>query len=104
MRCNEPSNTDTCLARRGYPGSRDVDGTAYRFDFRNSAFSIQPNFQYIIRPGETGRLNNAPVFGTQLCIIESCLATALRELEKDSPGGLIQARAARWHSEMLYPL
>jgi hypothetical protein len=25
--CNEPSNTDSCLARRWYPGSRDVDGT-----------------------------------------------------------------------------
>jgi porin len=40
----------------------------YRFHFRNSAFFIQPDFQYIIRPGGTGRLNNAPVFGAQLGI------------------------------------
>jgi hypothetical protein len=35
----------------------------YRFDFRNSAFFIQPDFQYILRPGATGRLNTAPVSG-----------------------------------------
>jgi porin len=40
----------------------------YRFDFRNSALFIQPDFQYIIQPGGTGRLKNAPVFGAQFGI------------------------------------
>ena len=37
----------------------------YRFDLRRSALFIQPDFQYVIRPGGTGRLKNAPVFGAQ---------------------------------------
>ncbi len=40
----------------------------YRFDLRKGADSIQPDFQYIVRPGYTGRLNNAPVFGAQFGI------------------------------------
>ena len=40
----------------------------YRFDLRRSAFFFQPDFQYIIRPGGTGRLKNATVFGAQLGI------------------------------------
>jgi porin len=40
----------------------------YRFDLRNGAYFIQPDFQYIIRPGGTGRLPNAPVLGAQFGI------------------------------------
>src|ERR1700758_1876019 len=40
----------------------------YRIDFHRGAFFVQPDFQYIIRPGGTGRLANAPVFGAQLGI------------------------------------
>ena len=40
----------------------------YRFDLRKSAYFIQPDLQYIIRPGGTGHLKNAPVFGVQLGI------------------------------------
>jgi porin len=40
----------------------------YRFDFRESALFIQPDFQYIVHPGGTTHLNNAPVFGLQLGI------------------------------------
>jgi len=40
----------------------------YRFDLRKSAYFIQPDFQYIIRPGGTGHIKNAPVFGVQLGI------------------------------------
>jgi porin len=40
----------------------------YRIDFRKGAFFVQPDFQYIIRPGGTGRLADAPVFGAQLGI------------------------------------
>ena len=40
----------------------------YRIDFRKGAFFVQPDFQYIIRPGGTGRLAAAPVFGAQLGI------------------------------------
>jgi hypothetical protein len=39
-----------------------------RFDFRKSAFFIQPDFQYIIQPGGTSHLNNAVVFGSQFGI------------------------------------
>jgi porin len=41
----------------------------YRFDLRNGAYFIQPDFQYIVQPGGTGRLPNAPVFGAQLGVI-----------------------------------
>ena len=41
---------------------------SYRFDLRKGAYFIQPDFQYIIRPGGTGRLKNASVFGAQLGI------------------------------------
>jgi porin len=40
----------------------------YRIDFHRGAFFVQPDFQYIIRPGGTGRLADAPVFGAQLGI------------------------------------
>ena len=40
----------------------------YRFDFRKGALFIQPDLQYIIQPGGTGRLNNALVLGAQLGI------------------------------------
>jgi porin len=40
----------------------------YRFDLRRGAYFIQPDFQYIIQPDGTGRLNNAPVFGAQFGI------------------------------------
>ena len=38
----------------------------YRFDLRK--YFIQPDFQYIVRPGGTGRLPNASVFGAQFGI------------------------------------
>jgi porin len=40
----------------------------YRFDLRRGAYFIQPDFQYIVRPGGTGRLLNAAVFGAQFGI------------------------------------
>ena len=40
----------------------------YRFDLRKSGLFIQPDFQYIIKPGGTGRLKNAPVLGVQFGI------------------------------------
>jgi len=40
----------------------------YRFDLRKGAYFIQPDFQYIISPGGTGRLNNPLVFGAQFGI------------------------------------
>jgi porin len=41
---------------------------SYRFDLRKGAYFIQPDFQYIVRPGGTGRLPNAAVFGAQFGI------------------------------------
>jgi carbohydrate-selective porin OprB len=35
---------------------------------RQHAFFIQPEFQYIIQPGGTSRLNKAPVFASQFGI------------------------------------
>lgn len=40
----------------------------YRFDLRKGAYFIQPDFQYIVRPGGTGQLPNAAVFGAQFGI------------------------------------
>ena len=40
----------------------------YRFDLRNGALFIQPDFQYIIQPGGTGNLKNAVVIGSQFGI------------------------------------
>ena len=51
--------------------SRDHDTVmelTCRFDLRKGVFFIQPGFEYIIRPGGTGRLKNALVFGTQFGI------------------------------------
>jgi porin len=53
----------------GPPGGQDYETVVeltYRFDFRNSAFFIQPDLQYIIQPGGTSHLDNALVFGAQL--------------------------------------
>jgi porin len=41
----------------------------YRIGLRNSALIIQPDFQYIVRPGGTNRLNNAVVLGAQFGMI-----------------------------------
>jgi porin len=41
---------------------------AYRFHLRKGALLFQPDFQYIIQPGGTGRLNNASVLGAQFAI------------------------------------
>jgi porin len=38
----------------------------YDFRFRNGAFFIEPDIQYIIRPGGTGYIPNALVVGTQV--------------------------------------
>ena len=54
-----------------YGGIQDhetVVEITYRMDFRRGAFFVQPDFQYIIRPGGTGRLADAAVFGAQLGI------------------------------------
>ena len=40
----------------------------YRFDFREGAFFIQPDLQYIIQPGGTSHLGNALVLGAQFGI------------------------------------
>ena len=40
----------------------------YRIDLRKGAYFIQPDFQYIVRPGGTGHLRNAPVLGAQFGI------------------------------------
>ena len=40
----------------------------YRIDLRKGAYFIQPDFQYIVRPGGTARFSNAPVLGAQFGI------------------------------------
>jgi porin len=49
----------------GVQDHETVAELSYRFDFRKGAYFIQPDFQYIVKPGGTGRLPNAPVFGAQ---------------------------------------
>ncbi len=38
----------------------------YTFRFRNGAYFIEPDIQYIIRPGGTGNIPNALVVGAQI--------------------------------------
>jgi carbohydrate-selective porin OprB len=38
----------------------------YTFRFRNGAFFVEPDLQYIIRPGGTGQIPNALVVGAQV--------------------------------------
>jgi porin len=38
----------------------------YRFAFSRSAVYVQPDLQYIIRPGGTGRISDAFVLGAQI--------------------------------------
>ena len=41
---------------------------AYRFDFFKTAVFFQPDIQYVIRPGGTGKINDALVIGCQIGI------------------------------------
>lgn len=52
----------------GVQDNETVVELTYRFDLRKGRYFIQPDFQYIVRPGGTGRLPNAPVFGAQFGI------------------------------------
>jgi porin len=50
----------------GVQNHETVVELTYRLDLRKGAYFIQPDFQYIVRPGGTGRLGNAPVVGAQV--------------------------------------
>jgi carbohydrate-selective porin OprB len=52
----------------GVQDNETVTELTYRFDLRRSAFFIQPDFQYFIQPGGTGRLKDAPVLDAQFGI------------------------------------
>jgi len=52
----------------GVQDHENVVELTYRFDLRRGAYFIQPDFQYIVKPGGTGHLPNAPVFGAQFGI------------------------------------
>jgi porin len=52
----------------GVQDHKRVVELTYRIDFHKGAYFVQPDFQYIVRPGGTGRLSNAPVLGAQLGI------------------------------------
>jgi porin len=52
----------------GVQDHENVVELSYRIDLRRGAYFIQPDFQYIVRPGGTGRLPNALVFGAQFGI------------------------------------
>jgi porin len=38
----------------------------YRFYFRKGAIFFQPDFQYVVRPGGTGNIDDAVVLGCQI--------------------------------------
>ena len=38
----------------------------YRFRFHKNALFFQPDIQYVIRPGGTGKIDNALVLGCQI--------------------------------------
>ena len=59
---------DSCLVPPGGQDYETVIELTYRFDFRKSAFFIQPDLQYIIQPGGTRHLDNALVLGAQVGI------------------------------------
>jgi len=40
----------------------------YRFNMKQGAVFVQPDLQYIIRPGATGQIGNALVLGCQMGI------------------------------------
>lgn len=52
----------------GVQDHENVLELTYRMDLRKGAYFIQPDFQYILRPGGTGRLPNAAVVGAQFGI------------------------------------
>ena len=55
----------------GPPGGQDYEMVielTYRIDYREGAFFIQPDLQYIIQPGGTDSRDNALVLGTQIGI------------------------------------
>lgn len=52
----------------GVQDHENVVEMTYRMDLRKGAYFIQPDFQYIVKPGGTGRLSNAAVVGAQFGI------------------------------------
>lgn len=50
------------------PDNETVIELTYRFDFRNGVIFIQPDFQFITRPGDPIPFSEALVFGIQLGI------------------------------------
>ncbi len=52
----------------GVQNHETVIELTYRFSFRKGALFIQPDFQYIFRPGGTGQIENALVLGAQVGI------------------------------------
>jgi porin len=52
----------------GVQDHENVVELTYRMDLRKGAYFIQPDFQYVVRPGGTGRLSNAAVVGAQFGI------------------------------------
>lgn len=52
----------------GVQNHETVIALTYRFSFRKGALFVQPDFQYILRPGGTGQIDNALVLGCQVGI------------------------------------
>jgi porin len=52
----------------GVQDNETVAELSYRVDVRKGAYFVQPDFQYIVKPGGTGRLGDAQVFGAQFGI------------------------------------
>ena len=50
-----------------YPQTREsVIEASYRFRFVKNSLFVQPNIQYVINPGGTGKYHNALVLGCQI--------------------------------------
>ena len=52
----------------GVPDRETITELTYRFDLRKGAYFIQPDLQYITRPGGTGQFKSALVLGAQFGI------------------------------------
>jgi porin len=65
-----PDPTERLATLLGQPtGVKDYELVMewnYTFRFRNGAFFVEPDFQYILRPGGTGNIPNAFVVGAQI--------------------------------------
>jgi carbohydrate-selective porin OprB len=67
--CNARSENGLLLGPAGgVPDHETVIELTYRVDLHKGALFVQPDFQFITRPGGVSHFKNAPVLGAQFGI------------------------------------